>query len=345
MPLTNKPLLGRLEKVDPRTYWEREDIDFTPWLALTENIQILGDTIAIELEVEAQEKGVGLFRADILCKDTATDHWVLIENQLERTDHIHLGQLLTYAAGLNAVTIVWVAKRFTEEHRAALDWLNEITDEEFNFFGLEIELWQIGDSAIAPKFNIVCQPNDWSKRITGVTKILQTSNPSKTRQLQYEYWAAFQDFALTHATLIKPTRPLYQHWMNIALGRSGFGLCAVAIVASAVDSETQSYANNEIRAEVVISREAKAFFALLESQKTEIEAEFGEPLTWYNNLEVKSCRVYLRRAANLNAKDKWAEQHQWLVEKLDRLYKVFSHRVKQLSLDSAIATTIPSEPL
>ena len=342
MPPANKPLLGRLEKVDPRIYWEREDIDFTPWLALVENIKLLGDTIGIELEVEAQEKGVGLFRADILCKDTATDHWVLVENQLERTDHIHLGQLLTYAAGLNAVTIVWVAKRFTEEHRAALDWLNEITDEEFNFFGLEIELWQIGDSAIAPKFNIVCQPNDWSKRITSVTKLLQTSNPSETKQLQYEYWAAFREFALTQATLIKPTKPLYQHWMNIALRRSGFGLCAVA---SAWDSETQSYANNEIRAELVISKEAKAHFALLELQKNEIETEFGEPLTWYNNLEVKSCRVYLRRAANLNAKDKWAEQHQWLVEKLDRLYKVFSHRVKQLSLDSAIATTIPSDPL
>lgn len=262
--------LGRLEKVELRTYWEREDLAFTPWLAQQENIKLLGDTIGIELEVEAQEKGVGLFRADILCKDTATDHWVLIENQLERTDHIHLGQLLTYAAGLNAVTIVWIAERFTEEHRATLDWLNEITDEEFNFFGLEIELWQIGDSAIAPKFNMVCKPNDWSKSITGAAKSLQTSNPTETKQRQYEYWAAFQKFAIARASLIKPTKPLYQHWMNIALGRSGFGLCAVA---SAYDSETQSYATNEIRAEVVISHtEAKAYFTLLESQKTEIEA-------------------------------------------------------------------------
>ena len=335
-----KPTLGRLEKVALRTYWEREDIGFTPWLAQAENIKLLGDTIGIELEVEAQEKEVGLFRADILCKDTATDHWVLIENQLERTDHIHLGQLLTYAAGLNAVTIAWVAERFTEEHRAALDWLNEISDEEFNFFGLEIELWKIGDSAIAPKFNIVCQPNDWSKRITGVAKNLQTSNPSETKQLQYEYWAAFREFALAHGTLIKPTKALYQHWMNIALGRSGFGLCAVA---SAWNSETQSYANNEIRAEVLIShKDAKAYFDLIKLQKIEIEAEFGEPLTWYNHPEVKSCRIYLRRSANLNAKDTWAEQHQWLIEKLDKLYKVFSNRVKQLSLDSAISTTIPS---
>ena len=335
MPPINKPLLGRLEKVDHRTYWEREDVDFTPWLAQAENIKLLGDTIGIELEVEAQEKGVGLFRADILCKDTATDRWVLIENQLERTDHIHLGQLLTYAAGLNAVTIAWVAKRFTEEHRAALDWLNEITDEEFNFFGLEIELWKIGDSAIAPKFNIVCQPNDWIRDVTSKVKSLPTANLTQTKQLQYEYWAAFREFALAGATSIKPTKPLYQHWMNIALGRSGFGLCAVASAAS-----------NEIRAEVVIPhKDAKAYYALLEAQRTEIEAEFGEPLTWYNPAEVKSCRIYVRRTANLNAKDKWAEQHQWLVEKLDRLYKVFSDRVKQLSLDISIETTISADPV
>ena len=125
----------------------------------------LGETSGIELERETQEKDVGPFRADICCKDTATDNWVLIENQLERTDHTHLGQLLTYAAGLNAVTIVWIAERFTAEHRAALDWLNEKTDEKINFFGLEIELWQIGDSPIAPKFNIISQPNDWFRAV------------------------------------------------------------------------------------------------------------------------------------------------------------------------------------
>src|ERR1044071_9814117 len=136
--------LGRLEKVYLRVVWINESDDFTPWLAAEANIEILGDAIGMELEVEAQEQSVGPFRADILCKDTANGNWVLIENQLERTDHTHLAQLLTYAAGLKAVTIVWIANLFTEEHRAALDWLNEITDSRFNFFGLEIELWKIG---------------------------------------------------------------------------------------------------------------------------------------------------------------------------------------------------------
>ena len=135
-----------------------------------ENIGLLSETIGLELEVEAQEKHVGPFRADILCKDTVTDSWVLIENQLERTNHTHLGQLLTYAAGLDAVTVVWIAERFTEEHRAALDWLNEITAEGFSFFGLEIELWRIGDSPMAPKFNVVSHPNDWTKTVSRISR-------------------------------------------------------------------------------------------------------------------------------------------------------------------------------
>src|SRR6267143_4897369 len=117
--------LGRLHKVDLREAWTSESSGFTPWLAHEENLKLLGEAIGMELELESQEKEVGPFRADILCKDTANDNWVLIENQLDRTDHSHLGQLITYAAGLNAVTIVWIAERFTEEHRAAMDWLNE----------------------------------------------------------------------------------------------------------------------------------------------------------------------------------------------------------------------------
>ena len=150
----NPTQLGRLEKDDLRTIFASEAGDFTPWLAKEENLLLLGQTIGFELVLEAQEKSVGPFRADVLCKDTATEHWVLIENQLERTDHTHLGQLITYAAGLKTVTIVWIASPFTEEHRAALDWLNEITDNRFNFFGLEIELWRIGNSPVAPKFNM-----------------------------------------------------------------------------------------------------------------------------------------------------------------------------------------------
>ena len=132
-----KDELGDIEQVDVREIWEKEDTDFTPWLAKEKNIRKLGLKLGIDLVVIAEEQDVGPFRADILCKDEATEDYVLIENQLEKTDHKHLGQLLTYATGLDAVTIVWIAKEFNDEHRETLDWLNKITDTQYNFFGIK----------------------------------------------------------------------------------------------------------------------------------------------------------------------------------------------------------------
>jgi hypothetical protein len=183
--MMSKQDLGRLPKAELREAWSSEASDFTPWLAQEENLSLLGEAIGIELELDSQEKEVGPFRADILCKDTATGNWVLIENQLERTDHSHLGQLLTYAAGLNAVTVVWIAAHFTEEHRATLDWLNERTDEKINLFGLEVELWRIGDSPIAPKFNIISQPNNWSRTVQQAAA--GSGEVSAHKQLQLGY--------------------------------------------------------------------------------------------------------------------------------------------------------------
>jgi len=182
--------LGTLARVDLRDIRTNEANDFTPWLARPENLAILGDTLGIELDLEAQERAVGPFRADVLCKDCGTGAWVLIENQLERTDHTHLGQLLTYASGLEAVTIVWIAAFFTDEHRATLDWLNRITDESFRFFALEVELWRIGESLAAPKFNVVSKPNDWSRSVARAARSIDDSELSETRLMQRSYWSA-----------------------------------------------------------------------------------------------------------------------------------------------------------
>jgi len=175
--------LGRLEKVELRDIWKTEDRDFTPWLAQEDNMVVLSETLAMDLEVEAQERNVGPFRADILCKDTFDSSWVLIENQLERTDHTHLGQLLTYAAGLEAVTIVWIAAKVTDEHRAALDWLNDHTDEKIRFFGLEVELWKIGQSLAAPKFNIVSKPNEWTRSISRASSRIESEAVTAFKQM------------------------------------------------------------------------------------------------------------------------------------------------------------------
>ena len=149
----------------------------------------MADSLGLELEVEAQEKNVGPFRADILCRELSTDAYVLIENQLEKTDHKHLGQLITYAAGLKAAHIIWVASKFHEEHRAAIDWLNTISDDNFTFFGVEVELWSIEDSIVAPKFNIVCKPNEWSRTTKQGLNSLEIQSPTKL--LQLEFWQQF----------------------------------------------------------------------------------------------------------------------------------------------------------
>ena len=151
------PKFGRLQPVELRVAWPNEAQDFTPWLAQEENLALLGEVLGMELEFEGKEINVGSFHADILCKNE-DDAWVLIENQLSETNHDHLGKILTYSAGLNAQTVIWIAKKFREEHRAALDRQNEITDERFQYFGIEIKVWKIEDSVPAPEFDIVSKP-------------------------------------------------------------------------------------------------------------------------------------------------------------------------------------------
>lgn len=321
--------LGRLESVDLRTIWNSEASDFTPWLAQENNLTLLGETIGLDLELEGTEKNVGPFRADIVCKDTVTDAWVLIENQLERTDHSHLGQLLTYAAGLNAVTIVWIADRFTEEHRAMLDWLNEITDESINFFGLEIELWRIGHSDIAPKFNIASKPNDWTKTIVASRR---NSEITPTKQLQLEYWQAFREHLENNSSIINAQKPRAQHWMNISVGRSGFHMASVT-----------NTRENRIGVQLLISKgDIGAFFHLLSEDKEAIEAEIGHSLEWRELPHRKRSDISLYNTdVDPNDRDAWPQQHEWLQKTLESFYRSFSPRIKALDSDDFIA----DEPL
>lgn len=327
MPTNN---LGRLQKVELREAWLSEATDFTPWLAREENLKLLGETIGIELELESQEKEVGPFRADILCKDTSNDNWVLIENQLERTDHSHLGQLLTYAAGLNAVTIVWIAERFTEEHRAALDWLNERTDEKINLFGLEVELWKIGDSPIAPKFNVISQPNDWSRTVQQAAA--GSGELSQHKQLQLRYWTAFKEFMELKKSFVRCQKPFPESWTNHAIGRSGVHL---ASIASIWNSETNNK-NPEIRVELYINgRNAKQEFAALKNQKDSIEKALGFQLVWHNLENNAICKLYIRRNADFLNEQLWPEQFEWFRQRLEIMHKVFSPIMKNLKIEGA----------
>ena len=156
------PNLAKIEQVDLREAWPNEARDFTPWLA--ENIAQLGEALGMEIEVQQTEAPVGGYLLDILAINTVSNRPVIIENQLEITDHNHLGQLLTYAASFDAEAIVWVSRNFREEHRQALDWLNSRTDEDTRFFAVVVELLRIGHSSLAPNFDVVAAPNEWGKK-------------------------------------------------------------------------------------------------------------------------------------------------------------------------------------
>jgi hypothetical protein len=319
----NRKILGTLEKVSLREAWLSESADFTPWLAQSGNLALLGKTIGIQLSPECQEKEVGPFRADILCRDLDSDDWVLIENQLERTDHSHLGQLLTYASGLNAVTIVWVAAEFTDEHRAALDWLNEHTAEGINFFGLEVELWRIGDSPVAPKFNIISQPNEWSRRIA-VTKV------NDLGKLQLRFWTAFKEYLESKASSLQTSKPAPKNWMTHALGRPRFYLSS-AISTWSFETNTP---NREIRAELVMNGpSAKREFYALENQKAAIEKALGFPLTWRNPENKAMCRLYTREETDFLDEQLWQEQYEWLRQRLETMRRVFVPIARDLDLD------------
>jgi hypothetical protein len=318
----NEKSLGRLEKKELRSVWMNESGGFTPWLAQSENLKLLGEAIGIDLELEAQEKEVGPFRADLLCKDTANDNWVLVENQLTKTDHLHLGQILTYAAGLEAVTIVWIAEHFTEEHRATLDWLNERTDEKINLFGLEIELWRIGDSSIAPKFNIISKPNDWTRTIQKAAE----GDISEHKRTQLHFWTAFKEY-MEGNSKIRCQKPAPQHWMNHSIGKSGFHMSSIA---SMWNSET-NINDPEIRVELTMDgNNSKQNYAVLEKRRQEIEDAIGFPLKWHNPEDKNVCRIYTRMNANFLDPQLWPQQHEWLRKNLEIFQKVFAPIIKKI---------------
>ncbi len=311
--------IGRLEKVDPRKLWAGEATDFTPWLAKEENIELLGETVGIELEVISEEKSVGPFRADILCKSTIDNTYVLIENQLEKTDHNHLGQLMTYAAGLEAVTIIWIAKKFTEEHRAALDWLNRVTDENLRFFGIELEVYKIGNSEPAPLFQLISKPNDWTKAIHGGHKQGQLND---TQTFYREYWTAMKKYFESNGTRLKHQKPQPQHWMNFAIGKSYFNMCSVASVRDNF---------NRVELDLNGPDATNRFLELKNKYEQESYNEIDENIIW-DIVEGKQMSwIYIRQDADINDRTKWEEQFKWLMETLEKFDAFFRPKIKALN--------------
>lgn len=312
-------VLGKLEKIEIRKVWQKEDANFTPWLAKPENIALLGEELNIDLEVQGKEESVGPFRADILCKNTTEEKYVLIENQFGKTDHVHLGQIMTYASGLNALTVVWIAEKFVDEHRAALDWLNKITDDSVEFFGIEIELYKIGDSAPAPRFNIVSKPNDWSKTIK---RNVENAALTETKLLQEEYWKAMKEYVEQEKVNFKMQKPLPQHWTNVAVGRTDFKICAIA-------NTRDKWISVQL---VVGGKNALENFRKLRSlYEKDAQLKISDKLEWSEKEGGKEHHLDLVTLdTDPTEKNDWRRQHKILKEGIQLMADYFRDKIKDL---------------
>lgn len=311
-------MLGRLKKVDLRKEWKNEATEFTRWLAKKENLALLGEAIGIELRLLQEEADVGRYSLDILAEEEMTGHKVVIENQLEVSDHDHLGKIITYAAGHEAKFIIWIVESVREEHMKAIDWLNEHTDEETNFFLIKVELLQIDDSPLAPQFDVLSQPNDWAKTFKQ-TQGSENIRGIKTKQL--EFWQKFKE-SVQNNTFLRLRRPQPQHWYDLALGSSE---CHISLT---INSQEGS-----LGCELYID-ESKELYRFLEAKKGEIESELGKPLEWMELPAKKASRIKLSNKGNISQEDEWPRYFEWYKESAELFFRVFGKYVKDYSKES-----------
>ena len=306
--------LGKLEKIkDLRSVWKHEANDFTKWLAKEENLNTLSEEIGIDIELVSTEAKTGSFSTDILAVEANTNNKVIIENQLEATNHDHLGKIITYASGHDAKTIIWIVKEAREEHRQAIDWLNEHTDEEINIFLCKIELWRIGDSAVAPKFQIVSSPNNWSKTV----KRSISNEMTSTKMLQYDYWTKVKEEIDKNYDKFNSRKPQAQSWYNLAIGSS------LAHISMDVNTRTA-----EIKAQIWIPG-SKPLFDYLYESKDEIESELGFEMNWERLDGKKASYISIIKDMDILDEANWDETVKWHLNTASILYDVFSDRIKK----------------
>ncbi|MCA8835400.1 MAG: DUF4268 domain-containing protein [Proteobacteria bacterium] len=319
-----KQQLGDLITMKLTDIWETEDKDFTPWLVEDKNLELLGKAIGIDLDFEESEKYVGPFRADILCKNMDDDSWVVIENQFGKTDHKHLGQLLTYAAGLKAATIVWIAAKFKKEHYDALKQLNKITDENFRFFGVEVEIWKIDDSKPAVKFNVVLHSDKWSKRSSRTARKISGGGKTKVEMMQHKYWQHLVKYLSNQNSKLKPQTPIPWPAQRFSLGKGGTGIVAKIYTRK-----------KRLAVEIDLnhSDHSKAVFHLLMKDKEAIERELGADfnLEWQELPEQTRSRIDVYKDADPADDKDWENQHAWFKETVEKFDSAFRGRIKNIN--------------
>ena len=304
--------LSRIDKVNLRDVWEHEAYDFTKWLAEENNISILSEEIGIKFENVEVESAAGRYYADIVADVAEGGGKVIIENQLEATNHSHLGQIITYASAFEAKFVLWVVKNFTEEHRQAIDWLNRNISEGINFFLIQVEVYKIDNSRPAPKFNVICEPNNWSKLV----KSSASGNKlSATQLLQQKYWEQLIEAANQSEKSLNfgyKARPDSFYDLFFRKGGVHIGLLI-------------NTTKRQFGCEFCID-DNKKLFDDLKAKKDEIESALAlkGKLDWDRlGDNVKKSRVRLMRHGDLHDKDSWDELNKWCIETSAKFAEVF----------------------
>lgn len=276
--------LGKIKEVDIRSVWPHEQYDFSKWLADEENIRALGEEMNLSLTDVDTEQFVGSYRCDIICKDELTGKSVLIENQLEQTNHDHLGKIITYASGLDASVVVWIVAKARDEHASAIEWLNKHTDDEISFFLIEVHAYTIGDSAPAPMFKIVEQPNDFAKTVKAIAHKGEL-NETQTNRIQF--WTQFNDVIEQRGKPFNKRKATSDHWYSVAIGSSQ---CHISI----------DLVNKEHRIRVgVWVPDNKELYDCFYEHKDEIEDSAGCNFVW-DRLDNKKAAIICTYIPGLN---------------------------------------------
>jgi len=305
--------LGKLIKVDVREVWQHEARDFSSWLALPNNLALLNEELGIEIELIGTEADIGRFRIDILGQESSTGAKVIIENQLEPSNHDHLGKVITYAAGLDAKYLVWIVRDVLSEHLKAIEWLNEHLDDDINCFLLKIEVWKIGDSPPAPRFEIVASRNDWASNLKK-TVIASELSEKKLRYLQF--WDDFLIYIREVDPNFRVQKPGPRNWTNF-----GMGTTMVHTVASLSNRE------QKFTVGLYISEE-KEFQRFLESRESEISELMGVELEFWE--AAKASGVSVTKFVN-DIYDKTSQRtnFQWIYETVKKFRSTFEPYISE----------------
>ena len=317
----NQLKLGKLDFVELRDVWRDEARDFTSWLALPDNLERLSDAVRMDLELDGTEVPVGPYKADIVAMDLDANKKVVIENQLEKTNHDHLGKIITYASGLEAECVIWIAREFTEEHRRALDYLNEKMAPDMWLFGIEMQLFRIGDSPPAPMFKIVARPNEYTAAVKATSK-----EQSETQTQYFEFWSAFRAHCANKGSSLKLRKPRAQHWFSLAVGRSRFSI-----------GLTVTRQHKRLGCEIYIrGSNAKKAFGLLMKTRAAIDVEIPG-LEWQELPEKQDARIVLFKPDfDIDQHDAWQSGFDWLMKKGELFHRVFAPRIRALPIEDEV---------